>query len=106
MERDARYRLITLGVILAMLAGVFAFLHLAHLAGESQKEWGDLPEPVRRVLRKRAGDVAVVQAFDGATPRVVTFRITLEHPDGRREQLWLAADGTSWPPAATRAADE
>lgn len=101
MPSADRYRLITLLVVLGVLGGLFSFLALVRVAADAHVDLDDLPVPVLHALRERAGEeVALVQVVRGATPDARTFRIVLELVDGSTERLWVAADGTPWPPPA------
>lgn len=99
MQRDTRYRLITLLVGIGILVVVFLFLALVRIAADAHVDLDQLPPPVLQALREHAGDdPTLVQVFRASTPNTRTYRIVLELPDGSSQRLWLAADGTPWPP--------
>lgn len=99
MQSDTRYRFITLLVGFGFIAVVLLFLALVRVAADAHVDLDQLPAPVLETLREQAGDeTTLVQIFRGSTPNVRAFHIVLELPDGRSERLWLAEDGTEWPP--------
>ena len=53
MRRDTRYRFITLGVGVGILAAVFVFLALVQIAADAHQDLDQLPAPVleEKVLR-------------------------------------------------------
>ena len=101
MQRDTRYRFVTLLVSLGIVAVVFVFLTLVRIAADAHVDLDQLPSPVLEALREQAGDdPTLVQVFRSPSPNTRTYHIVLELPDGSSKRLWLAADGSSRPPQA------
>ncbi len=100
MEESARFRLLILLVGLALIGGWLAFMETARWYGRQGVAWHELPPPVRDSVLDRLGEVVVLEIERGpkATARL-TYRIRVSTPEARTLRLWLAEDGTRWPPA-------
>ena len=106
MRPAATFRLVTLATFFVVIGLVWLFLWSARRFGQSQMALDDLPESVLRALEGHVEErVAFVQVDRKSLGERQTYLVRLWLPNGPPERLWLAADGTRWPPNGAGRAD-
>lgn len=99
MDQFARLRVRVAVVCAAIGLLLVLVLLLARQLGQNQVAWDQLPPAVQGYLVAQLPEgFAVVQIEKGPTPRQKTYRVLVSGPGTRSQKLWLAADGSHWPP--------
>ncbi len=105
MDESVRFRLLVVAVGVLLFGGWVLFTETARWYGRQAVDWHELPPPVREAVLHRFGEIVVLEIERG--PSVAphaTYRIRVSAPQSPTVRLWLAADGTDWPPADMDAA--
>jgi hypothetical protein len=106
MKDSTRFKLLALLAGVVLVGGSSLFTTTARWYARQAVAWHELPPPVRDSLLGHVGTAVVVEIERGPSAgSQPTYRIRVSAPDTPTQRLWLAEDGTQWPPTDSRPAN-